>query len=117
MAKRSTEPAQFLSDILTTAVESGVFQACGCHMKNYTWTDDPPTAYVYLVDEDGIRHPINLDTIARGIRRVLSPGFQINPRVREVIRDDNRDNDACYIDVIGAAAIIEAAIFGQIVYA
>ena len=108
IGNRSPERLEFLADILSTAVEGGVNY--WCEVSGYRW-DDAGTARALLTRRGGDRHELTPDVIARGLGRVLAEeGFAD-------IREANRDNDAGMIDAEGADVIVQAALFGEVVYA
>lgn len=119
MAVRSVERAEFLDDVITTAVEGGTGYWAVVHA--YKWVDLKP-GEVYAVIEEiedpqaPGRHRIDADLIARGIGRVLYPGFRIRADLCELIRAADREADAGLIDADGADVIVQAALFGEIVY-
>jgi hypothetical protein len=47
---------------------------------------------------------------------VLEPNFQINSDVRAAVLSALIHNDACYLDADSSDAIVQAAIFGNLVY-
>ena len=55
---------------------------------------------------------LNLSVIKKGFERVLDPEFEVNPRIRE----DIESGKASRIDAFAADVIVQAAVFGKIVY-
>jgi hypothetical protein len=130
--RRSPERAQFLADIITTAVEGGI--QYWARVTAYRWyspdldggTAEPgpggtANAYAIVVDgedEDQVGHEVGLDDIARvlnGLRSAEPPKYWNADAVRRVIAA-NRDNDAGDIDADDADVILQLAIFGEVVY-
>ena len=60
-------------------------------------------------------HRIGLDEIAHGIETIKSSRI-VNDEIRNSIVVGETDNDAGSIDIWGADAIIQAHLFGQLVY-
>jgi hypothetical protein len=121
MATRTRERAEFLQDVLITAVEGGTGYWAAC--DSYRWSDEEPeAAFVRLMEETkpghygGTPEDVDIDTIARGIARVLDPEFRVNAQIRQWIREGNRDNDAGMIDTDAADVIVQAALFGELRY-
>lgn len=52
---------------------------------------------------------VNAETIQAGINRILEPGFEINPEIIDQIVAGDNDDQSC-------DCIIQAALFGQLVY-
>lgn len=61
-------------------------------------------------------HTIGLNEVARGIGLVIDKDFNLNREMKSWIRDGNAENDAGTIDAGCADAIVQAAIFGHVVY-
>lgn len=128
MVKRTQERINFLAGVITTAVEGGINYWAAT--REYRWGSEKGLfkfgegeyASVEIQDlESELEwkepwHKVTVDTIARGINKILSPDFQINDEIRQWIRDDNRDNDGCMIDSTAADCIVQAALFGRLVY-
>jgi len=119
MPERSDERKQFLSDITITAIEGGI--GYWSWVKVYNYSDELDVrAIVQENDPDKNDAPwfdINNDVIARGIGRVLTPSFKVSTQIRQWIRDDNKTNgDNGMIDSDCADVIVQAALFGEIVY-
>lgn len=73
-----------------------------------------------LLQEKGEWHVVNIDTIAKGLRiiREKSPKeLHLNERlVREIRRYDRSNGEDADLDVIGYDAIMQAALFGEVVF-
>ena len=125
MPRRSEERAEFLWDIVTTAIEGGTgYWAC---VHAYKWVDLPASERYAVIEEDLERigvdegeapghHRLDIDVIATGLARVLDPRFRVNDQIRGWIKDSDRDNYAGMIDADCADVIVQAAIFGELVY-
>jgi hypothetical protein len=130
MTARSTERAQFLADIITTAVEGGINS--WAHVDSYRWHDDTlcdpgckhgpgdPWARATLVaDDDGAQFDLTADQVARAlglIRDGNAADLELGDGLRLLILHADRKNDAGDIDAIGASAIVEIAWFGKVTY-
>ena len=142
MSTRSPEREQFLADIIIGAVEGGTgYWAC---VSEYKHPDDNPAAtYAVLheaLDDDdesvdsiegGFGHypahmlailgppryeaagkRIDVDVAARGLSVLCAEHTGIGNALREA----NRENDAGQLDANDCDCIIQAGLFGQIVY-
>lgn len=114
---RTPERIEFLKDIIITAYEGGIgYWALG---RNY----DPDNGTVDLVEDEHFPfddntpwQTVNLDTIERGLAKVKDPSFKINKEMRGWITTGDITNDAGDIDSGCADAIVQAALFGELVY-
>lgn len=111
----SPERKQFLEDIMVTAIEGGI---------NY-WakvtTGDLPEGYVWIREREDSgeplgRIPFSLLDLELGITRVGLSDFQVGTDLRSWILTGSAENDAGDIDVDAADVIVQAAIFGEIIY-
>jgi hypothetical protein len=127
--------AEFLNDIITTALEGGI--GYWSQASQYQWIDDyDGRVHVVVGDEipggnaTAIVHRLNDDEsdyveegllidqacVRRGLRRILDGDAPVGERYREGIRDANRANDASLIDADDADVIVQAGLFGEVVY-
>jgi hypothetical protein len=143
MAARSDERKQFLTDVLTTAVEN-----CGYgwfDVDEYEWDPDQGTqlgkAYAVVVaKDDNAKYRIDLEVIARGlgvIRGARLREFQghggkvvrvlINSKTAErlymsewmranIMLSDRTNGEDGDMDVIDALAVVECGLFGKVTY-
>ena len=121
---RTPERIEFLSNVLTTALEHYSYGFPG--ILEYPDVDNPADVYAVIYDRyeeesDGTDEwqpsrtwRVDVDTIAHGLG-VLKEKYRSGDVLRELFAAD-RDNDAGEFDVAGALAILEAAIFGDITY-
>lgn len=130
MSKRhSAERAEFLGDVLGTALEGGIgywSAASEIHrVGDYPhgdWQysavtlfevgDGDTTCSVTNADCEG--HRVDLDSVARGIAALLAPGRTYRHRV--LLAHANRHNDAGDIDADIADDIVQCAALGSLVY-
>lgn len=118
---RTPERNEFLTDILCCAVEGGTGYWAAA--SNYRWDCPPDQAGVTLHelndDEtafDGTEHKVTLDTIETGIQRVIDGHVRLSPTMLGWIVDGNNENYAGMIDSDCADCIVQAALFGKLVY-
>lgn len=133
--KRSPERAEFLSDVLTTAVEGGINYWAA--VADYRWwsptlsggtaehSDGLANAYVTVhpADDDADFEPktIGVDDIARAINIIAKPGVRPSPEwmsgeSEELIKSASRENDCSEIDAGDADNILQVAMFGKVIY-
>lgn len=123
MPARSPKRITFLSDLVTTVVESGSylswwrFKRYQCQIEPShaeLWADDPHKGD----DGDHSMGPITLDIdlIAKGLG-VIEKGVKgLHPSGAARILGASAINDAGMLDVNDADVIVQAAVFGEIVY-
>jgi hypothetical protein len=136
---RTDERTEFLSDVLSTFTESGSALSWFTVDVYELDSDDRPSRVV-ITDDEGQRHEVNLDTIARGIGIIRNAVMRVDakyPQDGEVLHNaetgerlhlsrDERDqilcadrdyDEAVNLDSVDASAIVECALFGKVVYA
>lgn len=107
---------RFLADVMTTAIEGGINYWASIDQIGTVEDPDEILGWRYdaahLVDlEDGEEYSINLDTINRGLNRILAK----HPEGRRA--DSIRDMDAGDLDANDADVIVQYGLFGELVYA
>lgn len=132
-----TEREQFLSDIITTALEGGIgYWSVADH---YQWVDDAGVHVCVrgMHDSDCVRYGalavvrvlrdddegyedeqrwITTATIAEGIQRLLDGTVSYPVWAQDELVAAVHDNDAGMIDSDDADNIVQAALLGEIVY-
>ena len=125
---RDAERTEFLVDVLSTAVETGIsYWAAAVHVEDSTGTTpegdnlDPlgsgGNCYAATIREweTGAEYAVNLDTIARGAARLCHTGID-NDLVND-FREANRTNgNRGDIDVENADMALQMGIFDDIIY-
>ena len=106
---------EFLSHVLASAVEGGINHWADTHRyKDVTGAYD---SYVTVNAHNGFGWQlVNATTVMRGIHAIEQPDFRINPTIRETIRVAFQGQDASNIDSHCADAIVQAGLFGIVVY-
>lgn len=119
MKTRTRERNQFLSDTLVGAIEHAGYGFP--EIVEYVVEPDGDPAGTYAVitdrydDEDTTQHRVTVDTIAKGfgvIRRLGTP----NDMARDLLLADRTNGEDGDLDVVGALAVLECALFGKVVY-
>jgi hypothetical protein len=133
--KRSSERTEFLSDIITTAIEGGTGYWAQVSQYQYVMdgelsvcvgkrNGDGAKATIHELDEDDVEGSgykkegvvIDIDTIAHGIGLILSGKVGIHDRLEELLKRGNERNDAGDVDADVADMIVQAALFEEIRY-
>lgn len=97
---------EFLDDIRITAFEGGINYWAKISGNRVKDPDDPNSQWVALTDSK----------IEAGIALVKHLTFQVNNDILASILLGDRNNDAGEIDIECADVIVQAAVFGEIVY-
>lgn len=106
------ERIEFLADIVTTAVEGGINDWAaidGYYSAN---------ARIHLLDDESQTHVAHIDinTVDLGIYRIVDHRLKIRDEIRKTITVANVTLDASEIDAEAADCIIQAGLFGALVY-
>jgi hypothetical protein len=103
-----TDRTEFITDIISTAFEGGInYWADISKGKIREYDDDGPV---------GEWIAITPTLVEKGIECVKGPSFQVRDDILAAILLGNRNNDAGEIDIEAADVIIQASVFGEIVY-
>ena len=120
MATKTLERTDFLASCMVTAIEGGINY--WADIEDWEWKEDDQhnftqaSARIRDIDQNGQWINVGLDDIARGIGKLLDKDFKINDEIQSWVRDGSATNDASNIDSWTADAIVQAAIFGEVVY-
>lgn len=100
--------SEFVTDIITTAFGGGI---------NY-WADIENGKIREYDDEGPVDEWIAItpDLVEHGIALVKESSFQVREDILAAVLLGDRNNDAGEIDIEAADVIIQAAVFGSIVY-
>ena len=109
---KSPERIQFLTDVFTTALEGGIGYWSEC--SYYRWENEQ-RAVIEDIEDERKEYTITLDTIAKGIG-VIVKGDHVYQDLKNLIRNGSLDNDASDIDAEGADCIVQAGLFGRVIY-
>lgn len=112
-------PQEFLAAVLITAVEGGINYWVDV-IEDYVWQEDGqlishPRASIKPIDEERWR-PLGTGQIKIGIARILNSDL-VNPQIKSQIFCAVSEAWAGYIDATAADAIVQVALFDDIVYA
>jgi hypothetical protein len=133
MSRRSEERTRFLGDIITGAVEGGT--GYWAKVSQYQWQDsdgsirvvvgqrvgDGPRAALHPLTDEQTFSPdavvVDVETVATGLNRILvEPTCRLRADLRRTISEASRENDGGLIDAEGADVIVQAGLFGQVIY-
>ena len=113
----------FLASIVATAVEGGI--GYWAEIRNYHWAHDGDLtgnltqAYVEARpqnEEEAEWNLVTLPDIERGIAKIKDGSTEIARSVKKDILIADNENDASEIDSEAADCIVQAALFGTLVY-
>lgn len=126
--EKSTERKQFLFDVFVTALEGGIgywSEASSYHWsKSDTGTVDSDAdldgfyADIIDVEDEGKHYTITPATIARGLGRITDGKIDgIGGRwVADLMLANRTNGEDGDFDAAGADAVVQAGLFGQVVY-
>ena len=110
---RTQERIEFLEGVLETALEQGI--GYWADIKHEGPQNHRAPAVMLEGDTDEWQ-ALSIDMIDLGIQRIKAPGFRINERTRASILLGDQESDAGQIDADDADAIVQAGMFGHLVY-
>lgn len=121
---RSQERTQCLADILIGAVEDGGLNGWR-QVSRYRYVQADPddacsatldaSVRVHDLEEEKV-HDVTLDTIATGLRRLAEGEVKACAEIVGAAVYAQRHNDASYFDAYSADAVLQAGLFGELVY-
>ena len=109
----------FLSDILTTACEGGI--GYWSQLKDYDCDRDHHYIREYddYSDEIAADHEwfrIDHDLVMKGLHHMMDPNFEVADYIRKYVYLAITESDAGHIDADAADCIIQAGVYGELVY-
>jgi hypothetical protein len=111
---------QFASDVIITAIEGGI--GYWANVLEYRHTPEPATAKIREQEatdpKDNVpkEATLNREFIQKGIDALASGAIKVNPRLLGNILVGAVTDDAGEVDSDGADVIVQAALFGELVY-
>ena len=107
--ERSEERNQFLDDIIEGANYGCAYWARGEIIDGIQ--------YIWDFEEPEERHALTREVVEKGIHILLDEAnSKLNTQIRKNIWCGNIDNDACDIDAECCDVIVQAGIFGEIIF-
>lgn len=119
---RQVEDAQrqrFLADIIISAVEGGTGYWAQVSVYRHDCPAAETAATLHEIEPEDPSEPgrqLDTETIAAGIKAIVSPGFSVRADLQAVIKTADETNDASLLDAEAADAIVQAGLFGALVY-
>jgi hypothetical protein len=116
---------QFVHDVFVTALEGSIDYWAeilkyhwGIKEKDGNYRDDLDGFFAEVVPRDEPDSELRIDktTILDGVAQIIDDNIRISPDRMEKIREAARLNDAGDIDADLADCIVQAGLFGEIVY-
>jgi len=112
---------QFLRDIAITAIEGGTgyWASVSEYRADVAANEIIVVIHFYEGEDDGDdqqTRKLTLMDIAEGIKRVLNPEFRVGDQIKGCLIQSICSNDAGMADADVADVIVQAALFGEIVY-
>lgn len=118
--KQKMDPrTQMFSDVIITAVEGGT--GYWAQASAYKWSgDDTYPASVELTDDiDANRdtHPVDIVTVANAMYRIVyDPTVKLSASIREAVTTALFLPTHADLDAADADAVVQVALFGEVVY-
>jgi|14BtaG_2_1085337.scaffolds.fasta_scaffold06945_3 hypothetical protein len=107
----------FLSEITMHAIESHRSGYLGwCSIERYKWKDREEDVIATIVDAEGEEHHINNDVIRKGIGLILIGDVDVRRDIIDTLIEACQMRNAGDVDAEIADCIIEAGLFGEIIY-
>lgn len=111
---------QFLWDVFVTACEGGINYWARIERYHHSTNgkDDLEGFHAKIFDtEEEKRHDIHRATIEHGLKAFQKPGVHINAELRgQILAADVTNGENVTLDAEGADAVVQAGLFGQVVY-
>lgn len=129
MVNRSAEREQFLADVLVCFVEDFGTNSWRC-IKADTYQPSEPSlgppfdiapseskvTFIDMEDENEPEYEVDIEVIARGIQRIITGEVGCNSAIQKTVLLASHENDAGEIDSYDADMIVQAGVFGELVY-
>lgn len=132
MTKRTAARETMLADIATTAIEGGInywaqvssYNFYSPYLKAYPDDLEPSPngggnvyAIIHDVEDDEKEYTVTIDVIARGLKNVIAGCKYAGESLQKAAREANRTNETpVEMDSLMADEILQAGLFGEIVY-
>lgn len=121
MSARSAQRKQFLTDLLITAIEHAGYGFPEALVYEPD-ADQPHAVIIDRYESEGLRigeleqYWVTLDTMAHGLEVLRKSTDNPADWVKELMLASRTNGDDGDYDVIGALAVLECALFGEVVY-
>ena len=107
---------EFITDILTIAAEGGInywVAEAKCVIRSKTFEC---LAFEVKPQDSEIWYKVDPNSIFQGLQSIIAAKFVVNPDVKSCIREAIATNDASGLDADDVDCIVQAGLFGEIVY-
>lgn len=127
---RSPERIEFLTDLLTTAVDGGI--SYWATIVSYRWDCPPEQRHATVVEADDVaaegepepaRYRVTLDDLAAALGKIRRREVRLNDHLRQIIVDIDRTNNGETGELRGedmdantADIVFQTACFGSVVF-
>ncbi|HTE60369.1 MAG TPA: hypothetical protein VK631_08445 [Solirubrobacteraceae bacterium] len=115
--QRTEERTEFLKDIVI-----GFAEDFGSNpwrqIKSGTYDPDDGIVTFFEIGDDGMHreHDVTIEIVEAGLAKLRSGECSMNSLMRGAILAADAENDAGQIDAYDADAIVQAGVFGELVY-
>jgi hypothetical protein len=120
VSARDAERQQLLADILIGAVEGGTGYWATVSDYQHSGPAADTSATLHEIESGDDEHPdgreVTTETIEAGIQAILDPYFRVLTHLRAAITHAHNECDAGGLDAEAADVIVQAGLFGEIVY-
>ncbi len=125
-AKRSQERIDFLWGVFVTALEGGIGYWARAYAYNPGEVEEPHAegfhAMIDVEDRDnGGDFRVDIEVVARGLARIAQGGtgehrLLVNEDMTRRVRSALAENDGGTLDAWDADAVVQAGLFGEVIY-
>ncbi len=120
VSARDAERQRLLADILIGAVEGGTGYWATVSDYQHSGPAAETSVTLHEIEPGDDEHPdgreVTTETIEVGIQKILDPYFRVCTHLRAAITHAHNEGDASAIDAEAADVIVQAGLFGEIVY-
>jgi hypothetical protein len=102
---------EFYEDIIEIALYGGI--------DYWTLTYNPDTREIFYENPEVDKYSsftLDVELVKKGLEKILEDDFQINREYRNMIMTAIYDTDAGQIDAVCADIIVQAGLFGELIY-
>lgn len=114
-------PLQLAADVICTAIEGGIDYWSDTIV--YKRTEGPEHTYAQITKHEDLRDPddpdhytINTDVVVLGLTRLLSGDVDVDGTIMDYIHQSLDDKSAYMIDNDAADIIVQAGLFGKVLF-
>jgi hypothetical protein len=120
VSARDAERQRLLADILIGAVEGGTGYWATVSSYEHSGPAADTSATLHEIEPGDDEHPdgreVTTETIEQGIQKILDPHFRVCTHLRAAITHAHNECDVGGLDAEAADVIVQAGVFGEIVY-